>query len=122
MNLASSTTNLSWVPDPTSPLASCTETLNTSLLRSISTRSVSHVTSMPTGVAAEWATSRWVPTVLEPSSRKGATLVLAVASINAIMAGVANTSRVPLPNARAVFDSVADTVLDPLIPILSMPG
>lgn len=60
--------------------------------------------------------------MLEPSSRKGATLVLAVASISAIIAGVANTSRVPLPNARAVFDSVTDTVLDPLIPMLSIPG
>lgn len=40
--------------------------------------------------------------------------------MSAIMAGVANTSRVPLPIARAVFDSVTEAVLDPLIPMLNM--
>lgn len=69
MNLALSTTNLSWVPEPISPLASHTITLNTSLLLSTSTSSVVQVADRPTGVADECATSRWVPTVLEPSSR-----------------------------------------------------
>ena len=116
MNLASSTTKRSWVPEPISPLASLTTTLKTSLLRSTSTSSVSQVTSMPTGVAAEWATSRWVPTVLVPGSRCGATLLLAVASMRAIMAGVAKTGSVPEPTASAVFSGVTETVLVPLMP------
>lgn len=122
MNLSSSTTKRSWVPDPISPAASLTDTLKTSLLRSISTSSVSQVTSMPTGVAEECATSRRVPTVLDPPSRCGATLPLAVASMSAIMAGVANTGRDPLPTAMAVLSSVTGTVLVPLMPVVSMDG
>lgn len=122
MNLASSTTNLSWVPEPISPLASQTATLNTSLLLSTSTSSVVQVADIPTGVAAEWATSRCVPTVLDPSSRKGATLSLAVASMSAIIAGVAKTGSVPLPSASAVLFCVTSTVFSPLMPVVSMRG
>lgn len=37
--------------------------------------------------------------------------------MSAIMAGVANTSRVPEPRARAVFDGVTSTDLSPLMPV-----
>ena len=122
MNFSMSTTNLSWVPDPISPLASRTVTENTSLLRSTSTSSVSQVAVIPTGVADVCAISRCVPTVLVPSSRKGPTLSLAVCSMRAIMAGVAKTGRFPLPRAIAVLDSVTSTDLLPLIPVFIMEG
>ena len=55
-----------------------------------------------------------------PSSSPEATLFHAVISISAVMAGVANTSRVPLPMAFAVLDSVTRTSSLPLIPAVSM--
>ena len=52
---------------------------------------------MPTGEAATCFTFINVPTVPLPSSKYGCTLSHAVFSINAIIAGVAITSRAPLP-------------------------
>lgn len=76
---------------------------------------------MPMGVADECAMSRCVPTVLRPSSRYGATLSFAVFSMSVTMAGVAKTSRSPLPKEEAVFSLVTVTDDLPLIPMLSMP-
>jgi len=81
---------------------------------------VVQTTSIPTGVADEWAMSRCVPTVLDPSSRKGATLSLAVLSISAIIAGVAKTGSVPLPTDAAVLPSSTVILCSPLMPGLNM--
>ncbi len=116
MNLSSSTTKRSWVPEPISPAPSLTVALNTNLLLSTSTSSVSQTTSAPTGEGAECEMSRRVPTVLCPSSRKEATLSDAVASMSATIAGVANTWRVPLPIAAAVLPSSTTMDFLPLIP------
>ena len=77
----------------------------------MSTSSLLQVTFIPTGVADRCFMFTNVPTVLCPSSRYGATLSLAVFSINAIIAGVASTANEPLPNASAV--SFAVTVISP---------
>ena len=57
-----------------------------------------------------------VPTVPLPSSSSDATLSKAVFSISAIIAGVANTSIVPLPIAFAVLSKVTVISFLPLIP------
>ena len=123
MNLPSSTTKRSWMPEPISPAPSLTTALKTSLLLSTSTSSVSQTTSAPMGDGAEWDISRRVPTVLWPPSSPDATLSDAAASMRATIAGVASTGRVPLPIASAVFSCVTLTALRPLMPVSSMnPG
>ncbi len=75
---------------------------------------------MPIGVGALWAMSKWVPTVEKPMSRYGPTLSDAVFSMRAIIEGVANTGRSPLPTVEARFPSSTVTDCAPLIPVLSM--
>ena len=79
---------------------------------------------MPSGVGASCEMSKWIPTVPSPASKYGATLVHAVFSMRAIIAGVANTSSVPLPIVFAELDSSAVTFQVPLIPtskLISVP-
>ena len=71
---------------------------------------------LPTGEAATCFTFINVPTVPLPSSKYGCTLSHAVFSINAIIAGVANTSRAPLPITFAVFSSVTIISCVPFTP------
>ena len=99
-----------------SPASSKAFTEKVSALPSTFTSSDSQVTFMPTGVAETCLISSAVPTVPLPSSSSDATLSKAVFSISAIIAGVANTSIVPLPIAFAVLSKVTVISFLPLIP------
>ena len=103
-----------------SPASSKAFTEKVSALPSTFTSSDSQVTFMPTGVAETCLISSAVPTVPLPSSSSDATLSKAVFSISAIIAGVANTSIVPLPIAFAVLSKVTVISFLPLIPVCNI--
>ena len=104
------------------PASSKAVTAKVSLRPSTAVSSASAHTFMPTGVAASWLTSRWVPTVPSPSFRPAWTALTAAFSIRAIIWGVANTGSRPLPTAAAVFSSVTTHWARPLAPTCSDMG
>lgn len=108
--------NLSCLPDPISPASSRTLVSNTRRDLSISTISTLHLISAPTGDAAVCFMSKYVPTVLSPSPKKGCVHSNAVFSISIIIAGVANTGIAPLTIDAAVLLSVTVVVPSFVIP------
>ena len=60
----------------------------------------------PTGVAARWAISTFVPTVIRPSGRCGSTASLAAFSTRWTMSGVAKTAIPSSPHRRVLVSSV----------------
>jgi hypothetical protein len=67
------------------------------------------VISLPIRLAAVWVTFICTPTEVCPGVRRPAKQAQAACSINAIIMGVANTSRLPLPTALAVLPSSTTT-------------
>ena len=76
-------------------------------------------TFMETGVEDICFTEMTVPTVSSPSSRNCAAQRVAASSIKAIMAGVAKTSRFPLPIALAVLLPVTVVCAEAWVPTIN---
>src|SRR6478672_12200073 len=74
-------------------------------------------TRIPTGVAAKWRMSRWIPRLWCPSGSRCSTAASAAASIRLIMTGVASTGTRPLPMRGAVCSGPTSRSADPFIPI-----
>ena len=95
-----------WVPSPIILTWSRAAMLNFNSRPLISVSTAVAVIISPTFVARECSIFRAVPTVVCPSSKWGATAIIAAFSIKAHIAGVANTAKSPEPIYSAVTSAV----------------